>query len=114
MRSLSGHFIITMPNYLVQIEAQNLLVDLDGSIAKRGFITFRCITADDAVAAGQSVLPLLRDDPELANLLMNETVDPPMINIINVTEIESFDEMPNKGQIWYDMKPKRWWQFWRR
>ena len=104
-----------MPKYQVQIEAQNFLVNLDGSVAKRGFLTFRYVEADDKNAAENSAVQMLRDDQELRELVKNNTSDPPIMDVIDITELETFDGIENEsGRIWYDMIPKRWWQFWRR
>jgi len=104
-----------MSKYQVQIEAQNFLVDLEGSVAKRGFFTFRYVEADDKNAAENSAVQMLRDDQELRELVRNDTSDPPTMDVIDITELETFDGIDNEsGRIWYDMNPKRWWQFWRR
>ena len=36
-----------MPKYRVQIDGRNFLIDIDGEVTKRGFITFRYVEADD-------------------------------------------------------------------
>lgn len=100
----------------VQIDARNFLVDLDGSIAKRGFITLRYLEAADADAAEVAAVQLLRDDQELRAIVKNDPADPPTMDVLEIAEVESFGGIGDQtcGRIWYDMDPKRWWQFWRR
>lgn len=112
---LSGDTLAGMPKYQIQIDASNFLVDLDGTVAKRGFITFRFVDAEDPVAAKNAAVQLLRDDQELRALVQNDSDDPPVMDVVEIAEFESFDGISDQsGRIWYDMNPKRWWQFWRR
>src|SRR5205809_294154 len=104
-----------MPNYRVQIEGSNFLADMNGKIGKHGFITFCCLQADDGSAAENAAVQMVRDDQELRDLVKNQPDDPPVMDILEITELESLDGVPAKtGRIWYEMKPKRWWQLWRR
>jgi hypothetical protein len=103
-----------MPKYVVQIEAENFLIEVDGVVAKRGFITFKCVEAEDAESAELTAVQMIRDDQELRPLVQNEVSDPPCMSMISIHEVESFDEVEGLGKIWYEMNPKRWWQFWRR
>jgi hypothetical protein len=103
-----------MSKYVVQIDGQNFLVDFEGNVAKRGFITFRCVEAPDVHSAEYAAVQLLRDDQDLRAVVKNESSDPPVMNVIEVNEVESFDDMESHNAlIWYDVTPKRWWQFWR-
>lgn len=103
-----------MPKYRVQLDASNLLVDFDGSTAKYGFITFRYVEADDPTSAENAAVQLLRDDQDLRAILQNNPSDPPVMDVIEIAELESFDGVENQpGRIWYEIYPKRWWQFWR-
>jgi hypothetical protein len=106
----------SMPKYLVQIDARNFLVDLDGSVAKRGFVTLRYVEASDARSAEFVAVQTLRDDQEFRAMVKNDPADPPTMEVLDIVELESFDviEDLSPGRIWYDMNPKRWWQFWRR
>jgi len=38
------------------------------------------------------------------------------MDVIGITELESFHGIKNleHGLVWYEERPKRWWQFWRR
>jgi hypothetical protein len=104
-----------MPKYRVQIDAKNLLIDMGGNLAKYGFLTFRLIEAGDSRAAENAAIQMIREDQELQSILRNATGDPPFMDVKESAEVESLDGIDNKmGRIWYEMNPKRWWQFWRR
>ncbi len=51
-----------MARYLVQVNASNLLVDMDGRRGKYGFITLRKVEAADHLAAGQLAVQMIKDD----------------------------------------------------
>ncbi len=104
-----------MAKYLVQIDAKNFLVEMEGKLAKHGFITFRYVEAADPVTAENEAVQMIRDDEELRSLVRNDPADPPVMAVLEIAELESFDgaDIP-PGRIWYEMSPKRWWQFWRR
>ena len=104
-----------MPKYRVQIDAKNFLVNMDGATAKYGFITYRFVDAPDPVAAENSAVQMIRDDQELRDLVLNDKNDPPVMDVEEIAEIESADASPEQpGRVWYEMNPRRWWQFWRR
>ena len=104
-----------MPKYLVQIDAHNFLIDVDGSTTKRGFITFMHVEAYDPTSAEYKAVQMLRDDQDLRALVRNESADPPVMDVLEIAELESFKGVETQlGRIWYEMNPKRWWQFWRR
>ncbi len=48
-------------------------------------------------------------------LVKNQPDDPPVIDVTEIAELESADDgtLEQPGRIWYEMNPKRWWQFWR-
>jgi hypothetical protein len=104
-----------MPKYRVQINAKNFLVDMDGVVAKYGFITWRLVDAPDPVAAENSAVQMLREDQELRVLVLNEKNDPPVMDVTETAVLDSVEASQSQpGRIWYPMNPKRWWQFWRR
>jgi hypothetical protein len=103
-----------VPKYVVQIDAENFLIDVEGVVAKRGFITFKYVEAEDPGAAELAAVQMIRDDQELRPLVQNAASDPPLMSMLSIQEVESFDEAERFPTIWYDMNPKRWWQFWRR
>ncbi|MBI5724855.1 MAG: hypothetical protein HZA50_12920 [Planctomycetes bacterium] len=57
----------------------------------------------------------LRDGQELRVIVRNDKADPPMMDVVEILERDSFDGIDTQpGRVWYEINPKRWWQFWRR
>ena len=103
-----------MPKYCVQIEASNFLVDIEGKLAKHGFLTLKFVEADDPIAAENTAVQMLRDDEELRVIVKNDSMDPPVMDVMEIIEVDSFDGVDSRmDRIWYEINPKRWWQFWR-
>lgn len=104
-----------MGNYCVQLDCSNFLIEVDGKLAKHGFITLKLIEADDPDTAVETAIQAIRDDQELHELVQNDAHDPPVMDVEEIMELESFNDFQGEpGRIWYEMHPKRWWQFWRR
>ena len=105
-----------MPKYKVLINGANFLIEMDGRIAKYGFFTTRFVEATDADAAENTAVQMIRETQRLRDLVRNAPDDPPVMDVIGITELESFDGIENlePGFAWYEESPKRWWQFWRR
>lgn len=100
-----------MPGYLVQINVSNLLVDMEGRRDKYGFITFRSVEAADPAEAGRVAIQMVKDDKDTNGLLLNAPGDPPRMEVEEVKESDGLQGHQNR--IWYEMNPRRWWQFWR-
>ncbi len=105
-----------MPKYKVLINGANFLIEMDGRIAKYGFFTTRFVEATDADAAENTAVQMIRETQRLRDLVRNAPDDPPVMDVTDITEMESFDGIRNlePGFAWYEESPKRWWQFWRR
>jgi len=105
-----------MPKYRVQINGQNFLVAVDDQIAKHGFFTWRFVESASPTEAENAATQLLRDTQSLRTMVRNATDDPPVMNVVEIVELESFHgiELLEPGFIWYSENQKRWWQFWRR
>lgn len=104
-----------MPKYQVEIDAKNFLVEMDGELAKYGFISFQFVEADDSGAAERAAVQMLRDDEELRGIVLNEETDPPVMDVTKIVELAPTVDLPSQpGRVWYEMNPKRWWQIWRR
>src|SRR5262245_57038749 len=104
-----------MPAYLVTINGENFLVDFDGAVAKYRFITHRCVTAENLQDAEDAAVQMLREDVGLRSVVKNSTVDPPVMKVEGIREIDDVATDCSTGLIWYPMNPpKRWWQFWKR
>jgi hypothetical protein len=102
--------------YRVQVHGTNFLVDVEGRVAKRGFLTFREVEASDPVQAGMAAIERVWSTPSLRELVRNDAADPPLMAVEEMAELETgapAESIPT-GFIWYEDSPKRWWQFWRR
>lgn len=103
-----------MPYYCVQLDVNNLLVEMDGVTGKHGFITNQFVQADDADIAEQQAVQAVRDDDEIRALVKNDASDPPVIDVSEIIELQSLDGVnQSQGRIWYAVKSKRWWEFWK-
>jgi hypothetical protein len=105
-----------MPRYKVEINGQNFLIHMEGQIAKYGFFTTRFVEATDSTAAENTAVQMIRETQRLRELVRNAPDDPPVMDVIGITEMESVDGTGSRepGFAWYEERPKRWWQFWRR
>jgi hypothetical protein len=104
-----------MPTYVVQVHGRNFLVDLEGRVAKRGFLTFRVVDVSEPAAAETAAIESVRTTQSLRDLVRNEASDPPVMEIEELREFEpggAPKDVPT-GFVWYEDSPKRWWQFWR-
>jgi hypothetical protein len=105
-----------MPKYKVEINGANFLIDMQGRRAKCGFFTIRFVEAPDAAAAENAAVEMIRETQRLRDVVRNGPDDPPVMDVIGIFEMESFDGIDNlePGFVLYGEGPKRWWQFWRR
>jgi len=103
-----------MPKYVAQIEGRNFLINVDGQIGKQGFFTFRYVEAADPAAAELMAVQKVRETEDLRGLVQNAADDPPVMELVSLTEVESFDGLERaEGLILYSETPRRWWQFWK-
>lgn len=103
-----------MSIFVFRILGENFLATIDEKKAKYGFFTYRVVEAEDPNAAEKDAMKLLREDEKLRGITENTPDDPPTMRVDETYEIdkrEDFDDAA--GFIWFEMKPKRWWQFWR-
>ncbi len=83
-RTLGGHVV---PNYRVQIDGQNFLIDMDGAVDKYGFITWRVVQAAEPHAAEKAAVEMLRNDQSLHRLTLNDPGDPPVMDVLEIEEL---------------------------
>lgn len=104
-----------MAKYQVTIHGQNFLINVGGRAAKHGFYTWRFVEAADALAAEYAAVEMIRQQQDLREAVNNDPADPPIMNVDEIVELESFAgiECLKPGFVWYEHNPKRWWQFWR-
>jgi hypothetical protein len=105
-----------MPNYEVEINGQNFMIDMDGRVAKHGFFITRFVEVTDPAAAENAAVQMIRETQRLRDIVRNDSGDPPVMDVTSIVELESFEGIENRepGFVWYEERPKRWWQFWRR
>ena len=105
-----------MPKYKVEINGANFLIDMEGRTAKHGFFTTRFVESTDSAAAEKSAVQMIRETQKLRDLVRNTPDDPPFMDVTSVIELASFDGIANlePGIVWYEERPRRWWQFWKR
>jgi hypothetical protein len=104
-----------MPKYKVAINGVNFLIVMEGRTAKYGFFTTRFVEAADSAAAEHAAVQMIRQTQRLRDLVRNAPDDPPVMDVTSIIELASFDGIENleQGFVWYEERPKRWWQFWR-
>lgn len=104
-----------MPKYQVEINGRNFLVDFEGRVAKHGFFTTRCVDAADPAVAENAAVQMIRETQQLRDLVHNTSGDPPIMEVTQIVELESFDGIENRepGFVWYVEDSRRWWQFWK-
>lgn len=105
-----------MSKFIVEMEGANFLIDVEGERSKHGFVSVRCIEADNARTAEVEAVERVRTSPRLRELVLNPPDDPPVMLVTRTVEIAGFDhvEGDEPGLVWYPENPRRWRQFWRR
>jgi hypothetical protein len=105
-----------MPAYRVMINGQNFLVEMDGRVARYGFYTTRIVESPDPAAAEHAAVQMIRETQRLRDLVRNDPDDPPVMDVTSIVELETNDGVEDRqpGFVWYEERPSRWWQFWRR
>jgi hypothetical protein len=105
-----------MSKYKVEIYGANFLIDTGGRLAKHGFFTTRFVEAADSAAAENAAVQMIRDTQRLRDLVRNAPDDPPIMDVTSVIELASFVGIENlePGFMWFEERPRCWWQFWKR
>ena len=93
-----------MKKFKVFVHGENFLVNHDGVEEKLGFYTTRFLEAQNEEAAEYAVMDMLRD--ELAELVLNDKSDTPMMYAEEVDELDSFAgfSVPGGGFTFYTNK----------
>lgn len=96
------HLVIRQMNiYKALIEGKNCWADFDGTPKRLGFFTTRVVKAFDARQAKEIFLREL--SIELQPRLLNDPLDPPEINVSEVsqTDLTAASTIANAGFTWY-------------
>ena len=80
-----------MRKYRVVLNGVNFWLTLDDQPQRLGFYTTRFVEADNVEMAENHAVQLIRDDPNLFPLVLNEQSDPPMVYVEDIEEIDSFE-----------------------
>ncbi len=81
-----------MGRYRVMLNGKNFWMKVDDEPQRLGFYTTRFVEAPNSDQARQHALRLVREDPKLAGMVLNESSDPPMLSVGEIEEVESFEE----------------------
>ncbi|MCM3870937.1 MAG: hypothetical protein ND895_09635 [Pyrinomonadaceae bacterium] len=84
-----------MKKFKVFVRGENFLVNVDDVKKKLGFYTTRFVEAQDEEAAEYAVMDMLRGD--LAEQVLNDRSDSPMMYAEKVEELDSFAGFPVPG-----------------
>ncbi|QDU56239.1 hypothetical protein [Aeoliella mucimassa] len=94
-----------MTEYLVAIEAANLLVTVEAKQGKYGFMRWSLIEASDATLAAKQALKEVTSDEELYKKIENEPNDSPAMTVKEVVLVEGSDEAQQVAgtTVWFPM-----------
>jgi hypothetical protein len=97
-----------MRKFLVRLNGRNFLALLNNDTPRKcGFYSNRYVEADDERAAELAAVNQLRAKESLVSVVRNPPDDPPLIHLVEITEIASFDGVKSldQGIIWYPENP---------
>jgi len=80
-----------MQKYRVMIHGQNLLTEVDGVRQRFGFYTNVFVEAFTSADAESRAIEIVREDADLADILLNPDDDPLSLSADETREIDSFD-----------------------
>lgn len=95
-----------MKKYKAFVRGENFLIKIAGKEQKLGFYTTVFVEAQDEKDAEQSSIRLLRNDPKLQEITLNDRSDTPVMHVEGVQELESFDglKLPRVGFAFFAME----------
>ena len=76
-----------MTTCLVRLKGQNFLIDGDEGIGKKQFRSTQLVEAEGQNQAEALARELIRNDPGLQKVILNEASDPPVINLERVSKV---------------------------
>lgn len=90
-----------MKQYSVYINGRNFLVRFSGEAKKLGFYTTRFVQAEDAQAAEDAAVQMLRGQRSLREVVLNDRSDPPTMHVEQITELTEEPQRCQPGLVWY-------------
>jgi hypothetical protein len=91
-----------VPAFKVRLNGRNLLIEMDGELAKFGFVTMRHVEAADQSEAEGLAVDALRRIDSLREAVKNSADDPPRVYVEEIIEITAIDPAaPTPGLSWY-------------
>ena len=91
-----------MNHYQISLNGENFWFEKEGKPSRLGFYTTRYVIAENESEAENKAVQMLRDDPQLKNVL-NDKSDPPMIYCESIDVINAFElsTVVNQGYVFY-------------
>lgn len=88
--------------FRIYINGINFLIRFEGKLEKHGFFTTRYTEGNNESEAELVAIDLIRD--ELKEIVLNQKSDPPVLNVQETVELESFEnvDIPGRGFTWYE------------
>jgi hypothetical protein len=83
-------FFRFLNKYAVLVEAENLLMDLQG-VQRFGFFTTRYVRAADVEGASQRAIDLVREELLSTGSLLNERGDDPILSASEILQIDTLN-----------------------
>jgi hypothetical protein len=93
-----------MRKFRVLLQGSNFLIPVAGNgLLKHGFYTNRFVEAADEEAAELAAVGQLRAKQSLREIVRNQPDDPPRIQLNEVAELASLENLPSldQGLAWY-------------
>ncbi len=78
-----------MAHYRVPVNGRNFWLRYDTGPKCLSFYTVRFMEAATEIEAESAAVELVKRDPKLAGLVLNESTDPPMIHVGEIDQVEA-------------------------
>ena len=78
--------------YRVLINGENFLFEVDGKLQKTGFYTTRFVEARNPEEAEEIAIALIKEDPKLSGIVLNEGSDPAMLYAEEIEEVRKLEQ----------------------
>ena len=96
-------FASEVKKYEVLVQGSNFLIMVEGNSRKSGFYVTRFLEAKNPEEAETQVVSTLKADKALTEIILNKPDNSPVLNVIDIKEIKSFEgiELPGSGYAFY-------------